>query len=967
MGLTLARVGRWAAGHAWQVLIAWSLLLGALLGGGVAAGGQLREAFEIPGTQSQEALDRLASVFPQVAGGSAQVVVVPPEGQSVASGPVRDELEALSEELGAVPGVAQAVSPFNKYATDGVSLDGQAAIIALQFDVPTPEIPDATLEAVKATAPALEAKGYRIEFGGQPFQELEYGITITEALGVLVAGAVLVITLGSVLAAGMPLVTAITGVGVTMGGILLAARFADISQATPMLAVMIGLAVGIDYSLFLVSRHRTELARGARVADAAATATGTAGGAVVFAGLTVMVALLGLIIVGIPFLSVMGIASAIAVLAAMAVAVTLLPALFGLAGERLRPRTRATKRAREPHRMARAWVNGVTAHPILAVLGVVLVLGTIAIPAASLHLALPSAASQPQGTTARDANDLLAEHWGPGQNGPLLVMLDITQASNDTLLQDLDHVRDLVRGIDGVRSTGDALPNPTVDSAILQVNPTTAPDDPRTLETVQRIRALGDTVAQDTGMTLSVTGATAVAIDVSDRLNQALIPFALVVVGISFVLLMMVFRSILVPLKAALSFLLSVLAAFGATVAIFQWGWCADLLGIVPGPIISFMPILLLAIVFGLAMDYEVFLVSGMREAAVAGKTPREAVQHGFVHGSRVVTAAALIMIFVFGAFVPEGAGVIKTIALGLAVGVAADAFLVRMTLVPALMVLFGRFAWRIPRRLAKFLPELDIEGTGLLRQHAAEAWHADQIEGIHIEGVKIGGVSYDGSVPRGGILLVPAEQDDATRFLDVLRGTRSIEHGRLAIHSLAGPAAQHHLREHVALITNAVPHERVVSTSVGNLLALHAELGTGRATALGRDELAAAVSRLERLLVSFGHEVPTPLIEQTMVSLDPLTQALVNAVAALAEGAEVLAIDLGQLIAPRAGNRDADILIDALGMLAPAGVSLVIVARDALLGELAQGPRHGRAVARLVRRSSQSRTTTMYHEEFAS
>lgn len=952
MALVLARLGRWSATHPWRVILSWFLVLGACLGGGLALGGQLREAFEIPGTESQAALDRLHSVFPEVSGGSAQVVIVPPAGASPNDDGVRPEIESLADSLSRIPGVAQALSPYHQYASDGIALDGQAAMIALQFTAPSSEIQDETLSAVTQTAAPLEAQGYRIEFGGQPFQELEYGLTITEVIGVLVAGLVLILTFGSALAAGMPLFTAITGVGLTMGGILIAAKLVDISQATPMLAVMIGLAVGIDYALFLVSRYRSELAEGARVDDAAATAVGTAGGAVVFAGLTVMVALLGLLIVGIPFLSIMGIASAGAVFAAILTAVTLLPALFGLAGEKLRPRTRprSAKWTGDAHRVAAGWVKAVTGHPRIAAIAVILVLGTLALPAGNLQLALPSAASQPQGTTARDANDLLAEHWGPGQNGPLLVMLDITQARNETLMADLASVRDRVRAIDGVRSTGEALPNRTVDSAILQVNPTTAPDDPETLATVQRIRALAASVHAETEMRLSVTGATAVAIDVSDRLNHALIPFALVVVGISFVLLTMVFRSLLVPVKAAVSFLLSVLAAFGVTVAIFQWGWCADLLGIVPGPIISFMPILLLAIVFGLAMDYEVFLVSGMRESAVAGNPPRTAVQDGFVHGSRVVTAAALIMIFVFGAFVPEGAGVIKTIALGLAVGVAADAFLVRMTLVPAIMVLFGQVAWRIPSWLSSRLPTLDIEGLGLVRQRDAEAWQAKRGEGIYFDNVVLHETTLQGSTPRGGILLLPSGPTDAEAMTEVLRGSRAIDGGRLAIHKLVGPAAQSRLREHVAIITKAVPHERIATPRVSHLLGLHAELGRGRPLALSAEEIGDAVPRLERLLARVGHEVPTPLLDAKLASLDPLTLALVNALAALAEGAEVLAVDLSQLISPRARNRDVETIIDAMALLAPRDRSLIVIGREAVLDGIPTGRRHGRTLARATR-----------------
>ena len=559
----------------------------------------------------------------------------------------------------------------------------------------------------------------RVEFAGQVFQNTTVGITVIEVIGVLVAGAVLVVTFGSLLAAGMPLAAALIGIGISLGGILGVAAFVPVSSSAPLLALMIGLAVGIDYSLFILSRHRTQLARGERPLESAGIAVGTAGSAVVFAGVTVIIALLGLLVVGVPFLSVMGIGAAVAVTVAF----------MGLAGDRLVPRegSRAWKRAHPASSsrptMGRRWVRGVMRRPILSTVGVVLVLGTVSIPAFSLDLNLPDGGKEPEGSTQRIAYDLIADSFGPGTAGPLLVTLDITQSTD--IMGDLEGIRDDLEAVDGVASVSQGIPSPGLELAIFRVAPTTAPDAQETKALVAELRETGQLIEEEYGTPLAVTGVTAVGIDISTRLTGALVPFGIIVVGLSIVLLMAVFRSVLVPVKAALGFLLTVGSAIGVTVAVFQWGWGAELLHAEPGPILSFMPIILMAVLFGLAMDYEVFLVSGMREEHVHGATPREAIEEGFTTGARVVTAAALIMFFVFAAFVPEGAGLIKPIALGLAVGIAVDAFVVRMLLGPALMTLFGRAGWWFPRFLDRLLPDLDVEGARLRHHRDTVQWAA--------------------------------------------------------------------------------------------------------------------------------------------------------------------------------------------------------------------------------------------------
>ena len=688
MALLLHRIGRFAYRRAWLVIVAWMLILGALVGLGLGLGGQLKDSFAIPGTESQTAIDQLAAVFPQTAGASAKAVVEAPDGSSVDDAPYRDAITDMESALEDVDGVVSVLGPFDEYAGKQVSDDGRTAFIQVQFDGPNTEVTVESKDAVVATGAVGEDAGLRVAFGGEVFQDTSFGLTITEVLGVVFAGVVLIIAFGSLLAAGMPLLTALVGVGIAFGGISIVAAFAPVSSTAPMLAVMIGLAVGIDYALFILSRHRTQLARGQEPEDSAAESVATAGGAVVFAGLTVIIALLGLLVVGIPFLSVMGVAAAFAVLVAVAAAVTLLPALLGVLGRRLVPKTgsRAHRRANASddggrRTMGRRWVDLVLKAPVVFLVVVIGLLGAAAIPAASIDLNLPSGATAVAGSEEREAYDMIADGFGPGYNGPLVVTVDITQTTD--IFEDLDAIGARLAEVDGVVYVGDGLPNETVDTAIIQVIPESAPNDPETKQIVQEIRELQPQIEEDFGTPIAVTGYTAVSIDISNRLNDALVPFALIVVGLSVVLLLLVFRSVFVPIKAALGFLLSAFAAIGVSVAVFQWGWMAEFLHIEPGPILSFLPILLIAVLFGLAMDYEVFLVSGMREEFVKTREPRGSVVHGFQHAARVVTAAALIMFFVFFAFVPEGSGAIKAIAFALAIGVAFDAFLVRMTLVP--------------------------------------------------------------------------------------------------------------------------------------------------------------------------------------------------------------------------------------------------------------------------------------------
>ncbi len=804
MATLLYRLGRFSYRRAWMVIGVWVVLFIAILGGGIALGGQTQESFAIPGTESQNALDRLDAVFPSVAGASVQAVYEVPAGASVEDPQYKAAIEKMAAKIEKIPGVDTVISPFNQYAGKAITDNKEMARTQVQLVGDSSHVSKTTLTELTATASIAKDAGMTVDFGGQVFQDNTFGITITEIFGVIFAGVVLLITFGSLVSAGMPLLSALVGVGVVIGGITTVSAFTSVSSTAPMLALMIGLAVGIDYALFILSRHRTQLARGEDPEESAATSVGTAGSAVVFAGVTVIIALLGLLVVGIPFLSTMGVAAAFAVLVAIGVATTLLPALLGLAKGRLTPKpgSRAARRA-IPHEdggkpsMGFRWVKTVMRYPIVAVVLVVGILGTVAIPALTMDLNLPDGGSQPVGSTQRQAYDQISKGFGPGYNGPLVIAVDITQTTN--IQGDLNAIGDRLRTFNDVSYVSQGLPDAGLDTAIIQVIPKSAPDAVQTKALVQNIRDLAPAIERQYKTPVSVTGATAVGIDISNRLTAALIPFGLIVVGLSILLLMMVFRSVLVPLKAALGFLLSVVASFGVVVAIFQWGWLADLVGVAnPGPILSFMPILLMAVLFGLAMDYEVFLVSGMREEYVKTGKARQSVARGFANGSRVVTAAALIMFFVFFAFVPDGSGSIKPIALGLAVGIAFDAFLVRMTLVPAIMTLLGRAAWWMPKWLGRLLPNMDIEGEKLREHQDAVVWAREQSAAVSTDSLLVGAAEHpvgplSVSIPGGALVLASGDLADRRLVAATLAGRLEPVAGRaqLAGHPLPSEAGK--------------------------------------------------------------------------------------------------------------------------------------------------------------------------------
>ncbi|MEV6245805.1 MMPL family transporter [Streptomyces sp. NPDC051742] len=706
MATFLYKLGRSAFRRRRLVALLWVALLAIAGIGAATAPAPTSGSFSIPGTEAQRAFDLLEERFPGAGadGATARVVFKAPEGQKVTDPAHKAVVEETVAALKS--GSDQIVSVADPYTAKAVSQNGSTAYVSVAYKVNAMELTDETREALTQAGENAQGKGLTVEVGGDALQTMP-ATGAGEIVGVIIAGIVLVMTFGSLVAAGLPLLTAIIGVGIGVSSIAALANVLDLGSTTSTLAMMIGLAVGIDYALFIVSRYRAELAEGREKEDAAGRAVGTAGSAVVFAGLTVVIALVGLAVVNIPMLTKMGFAAAATVVIAVLIALTLIPALLGFAGDKVigrKQRKGLKKEADDKPNGGTRWARLVIRRPVTVLLIGVLGLGAIALPAASLEMGLPDDGVKPTSTTERRAYDALSDGFGPGFNGPLLVVVDGDKAAADKTVS-------AIKGLEGWAAVTPATPNKAGDAAMITVVPKDRPSSVATETLVHDIRdATGDDVL--------VTGATAMNIDFSQKMNDALVPYLALVVGLAFLLLTVVFRSILVPLKAALGFLLSVVAALGAVVAVFQWGWLGSLFGVEQtGPIMSMMPIFMVGVVFGLAMDYEVFLVTRMREAYVHGERPGEAIVTGFRHSARVVTAAAVIMIAVFSGFIGMTDQMIKMIGFGLAVAVLFDAFVVRMAIVPAVLALLGHKAWWLPKWLDRILPNVDVEGEGLAKR----------------------------------------------------------------------------------------------------------------------------------------------------------------------------------------------------------------------------------------------------------
>ncbi|MEU6449738.1 MMPL family transporter [Streptomyces sp. NPDC046979] len=711
---------RWMVRRRRWVIATWIVLLASVGGLGVTLNGKTSTEFTIPGVEAQEAQDLLKEKFPPAAGGVVRIVVAAPEGKTLTDPAQQKVLDGVLREAAKVEGVVDVSQPAKAGA---VSADRTIAYSDVRFKDEAPEVTEEAKEELATTVDPLLDAGMQVELGGSAMLPQTEAGGPAELIGVVIAFVVLAVALGSIVAAGLPLLTALLGVAVGLLGTMFVSGFVEMTGTATVLALMIGLAVGIDYALFVISRHREQLADPETGwEESIARATATAGSAVVFAGATVVIALAALAITGIPFLTIMGLAGAGTVLVAVLVAISLLPAVLGVFGERMRPRRPKRKsKSRAPGSWGLAWARGVTRTPAVVLVAGILGLLTLALPARDLRLGLPSYAAQPEASTQHKSYDLLSEGFGPGFNATLITVVDAENIPQDQRQGAVTQLRGTLAADKNVAAVSPPVPSPSGGVVVMAVVPKSSPDAEATTDLVHRMRDQAPEVAA-AGGALYVTGQTAMAIDVADKLGDALPLFVGVIVLLALLLLAIAFRSVLVPLKAALGFLLSVGASLGASVWVFQQGHLNGLLDVsAVGPVTSFLPILLTGVLFGLAMDYEVFLVSRMREDYEHNKNAARAIAQGVSSSARVVVAAALIMVAVFGGFIFNDDPIVKAIGFSLAFGVFIDAFVVRMTLVPATMALLGRRAWSMPRWLDRLLPDVDIEGARLPAAAPAE------------------------------------------------------------------------------------------------------------------------------------------------------------------------------------------------------------------------------------------------------
>jgi RND superfamily putative drug exporter len=711
-------LGRSAVRHRWWFIGAWIVAAVAAVAISAGLGGKTIDTFTIPGAQSQEALDLLTERFPEQSGSSATVVFDASGG--VDDAPAQPPIQESVAALGRIEGVTSVTDPYGPLSALIVSSQGstagQIAMVTVQFADQVQDLPaDVFRQLQDAVAPATQA-GVRVEFGGAVTDYADRPPdSDADLVGLLAAVVILLFAFGSVIAMGLPIATAVFGLVVGIVLIDIVAAFTDIGTLAPVLGTMIGLGVGIDYSLFIVTRYREGLAGGLSVEAAAGRSVATAGSAVLFAGSTVVIAICGLAIAGIPYVARLGYMAGLVVVVMMLAAVTLLPAIIGVIG------TRIDKWQIGRHRHAGAgattsstsvwarWARTVARHAwLFAVLGTLILL-TLAWPLLSMRLGESDDGNLPSSTTQRQAYDLIAEGFGPGTNGPLVVVVELPTANDTALLTSISDALSATPGVDKVLPP--QLNTPDDDVAMLAVFPTTAPDSAATSSLVNTLRndVLPKAVA-GTGAQAFVGGLTAEFIDIGDRIADRLPYFIGAVVLLSFLLLMLVFHSVLVPLTAAVMNLLSVGAAYGAIVAVFQWGWFKDVIGLESTvPIVPFVPMMMFAVLFGLSMDYQVFLLTRVREEYDAIGDTREAVVLGLARTARVITSAALIMICVFGAFVLNFSAEVKMFGLGLAFAVFVDATVVRMMLVPSIMEILGDANWWFPKWLS-WLPRLEID-----------------------------------------------------------------------------------------------------------------------------------------------------------------------------------------------------------------------------------------------------------------
>jgi RND superfamily putative drug exporter len=704
----LARLVRACAEHPWRTVGVWLTIVVAVFVANATFGGKLVNNTTIPGSEAQTATDLLEQRFPEVAGDSATIVFSSKTPLTDTDG--REAVAAATEAASKVPGVIDVGDPYKQDA-GALSEDGTIGFVNVQFDKKASELDNEQIVQIREDVQAsVEDSPVQVELGGPVIEAELVDSHTSDALGFGAAILVLLLVLGTVVAMALPIMLALVSIGVGMSLLMIAAAFYDFHTITPILAVMIGLGVAIDYALFIVMRFRQELARGKSPVEASVTAGSTAGRAVIFAGSTVAISISGLALVGIPFVALMGYGTAIAVIVAVCTAVTLLPAVLAKVGhgiDKVRlPWVKKDKMA-SPNGLVARLARGVERRPRAVLLGCLAVIATLAIPVLSINIGTADAGTAPSSTTQRQAYDLMAEGFGPGINGPLYVVVD--QGDDPAATTAL---AEAFTETDGVAAVAPPVVNEAGDTAMIAVYPATSPQSEETAALVDTLRDdVVPSALEGSTAKAYVGGSTAANEDIATKLIDRFPLFLLFIVGITALVLTMAFRSIVIALKAALTTGLSALAAFGALVAVFEWGWLQGLVGLdQTGPTASFLPVIVLSILFGLSMDYEVFLASRIREEYVKGGDAKAAVSEGVRGVGRVIMAAAVIMGVVFAAFVLTHDRTVKSFGLGLAVAILVDALIVRMLLVPAIMHLLGKRAWYIPRWLDKVLPRLTIE-----------------------------------------------------------------------------------------------------------------------------------------------------------------------------------------------------------------------------------------------------------------
>ncbi|MFI7875323.1 MMPL family transporter [Streptomyces salinarius] len=711
----MAALARWCVQHRLAAVLLWLLAFGGVATAATVAGSAYSNDYGIPDTGSDRAYRLLESRFPDLGGDSDTIVWHTTTG-TVRAPDVEQAMTRTLDRVADLPGVAAVTNPYHDPDSPLVSENADTAYATVTFDAASQDIDPAQARAVVDTAEAAETDGLQVELGGSAIALTESGGShLAEAVGVAVAAVVLFLAFGTVAAALLPIATALVSVGTAYAGITLLGHAMTVADFAPMLGTLIGLGVGIDYALFIVTRHRRGLKRGLSVTDAAAEAVATTGRAVVFAGATVCIALLGMLILRLSFLNGVAVAASLTVILTVAASVTLLPALLSYIGPRAlsrRERRRLAEHGPEPEvptGLAARWSAFVERRPKLLGALALVVITVLALPTLGLRLGTSDQGNDPRGTTTRQAYDLLADGFGPGVNGPLTLVTEVRGAEDRLALDNLDAT---LRTTEGVSSVTPVMYNSGGDAAHLTVVPESAPQSQQTSDLVERLRSeVLPRAEAGTALDVHVGGVTAGYDDFADVIVGKLPLFVGVVIGLGCLLLLLAFRSVGIPLKAAAMNVAAVAAAFGVVVAIFQWGWGSELLGLgSAGPIEPFLPVIMVSVLFGLSMDYQVFLVSRMYEEWLETGDNRRAVRVGLAETGRVINSAAVIMISVFLAFVLSGDRVIAMFGIALAAAVALDAFVLRTLLVPALMHLLGRANWWLPRRLDALLPRISIE-----------------------------------------------------------------------------------------------------------------------------------------------------------------------------------------------------------------------------------------------------------------